>query len=255
MISFNQERKDELIANLEAHHKLDSFRQGLYFEEGKGCAVGCSLFDFGEAVDDHSAYERLFGIPEALAEIEDGIFEGLGVEDSKLWPIEFTKAVPINTDLSMVVPKFIIWMLGDIKKHASVKNRRVIQTAIDFYLRVVNGDYVEEIEWLTAEKSFVSSGYNAADVAARYALRAAADDAARYAADAVRYADAASRAARYVARAAEAASCVSYADAADAAAEVAAETSARYTSCSVSFARCVARKGQAQKLLEILSNA
>ena len=56
MISFNQERKDELIANLESHAKEGAFRQGVYFENGKGCAVGCSLYDFGEDVEDHSGF-------------------------------------------------------------------------------------------------------------------------------------------------------------------------------------------------------
>ena len=98
MLSFHgkPEIKEQLIANLQSHAEADAFRQGLYFDDGKGCAVGCSLFDFGEETDDHSAYERLFGIPRVLARIEDGIFEGLSVEDSKWWPLAFSNAVPVG---------------------------------------------------------------------------------------------------------------------------------------------------------------
>ena len=177
MLSFNQETKDKLIANLEAHAKADAFCQGVYFEDDKGCAVGCSLVDFGESPDDHSAYERLFGIPMAIAKIEDGIFEGLSVEDSKMWPLDFARAVPVNTDLSMVVPKFLVWLLGDVKKYASDDGKKAIQRVIDLYKMKIAGEAVSIDDWLVSRRAAADAAYAAADAAydAAYAADAAAD--------------------------------------------------------------------------------
>lgn len=95
MLAFTQPAlvsKDELIASLEAHRAADRFAQGRYWEEGRGCAVGCSLVDFGVKPSDHGQYEPLFGIPRILARLEDGIFEGLPIDRAKEWPLRFDAA-------------------------------------------------------------------------------------------------------------------------------------------------------------------
>ena len=155
------------------------------------------------------------------------------MKDSKLWPLEFAKAVPINKNLSMVVPKFFIWMLADIKKYASVKNGKLIQKVINLYLRVVNGDYLEEYEWKAVEGSFCFSRLNSYSNGSASAS-AFSMDASRAALRCYDSSYNSDEVASYAAYAAEAAA-TRYAG--DAAAAVAA-----------------ARKQQAKKLIEILSN-
>lgn len=112
--------KDQLIASIEAHHAADRIVQGRYWEDGRGCAVGCSLVDFKANPSDHAAYERLFGIPRVLARLEDGIFERLPKEAALEWPLRFTRAVREGSDLSLVWPKFAVWLLVD-KDHGVVQ--------------------------------------------------------------------------------------------------------------------------------------
>lgn len=123
MKSFNQELKSALVAEIRKHREQDQVIQGNYgyFEEGKfrGCAVGCaidSLFRLGGNIlphypsGDHGAYERELGIPKILAELQDVIHEGLSDESFPTWPERFMEAVPTETELSLVFPKFAWWL-------------------------------------------------------------------------------------------------------------------------------------------------
>lgn len=126
MKSFNQELKSALVAEIRKHREHDQVIQGNYgyWEEGKfrGCAVGCaidSLFRLGGNVlphypcGDHGAYERELGIPKILAELQDVIHEGLSDESFPTWPERFMEAVPTETELSLVFPKFAWWLVVD----------------------------------------------------------------------------------------------------------------------------------------------
>lgn len=99
MKTFNQELKDELVAEIIRHREADQIKQGTYGDgEGdnwKGCAVGCAIRSLNLKkgknlkTSDHGVYETEFGIPKILARLEDRIFEGLSVKESKKWPEEF----------------------------------------------------------------------------------------------------------------------------------------------------------------------
>jgi len=100
------------IDKAEWHRDQDNFVQGHYWSNGKGCAVGCLLQDPDGA---HHRYEAEFGIPEALAHLEERIFEGMSVEQSKAWPLRFLNAIPCGADLSMVSTRVLIRILQDLK--------------------------------------------------------------------------------------------------------------------------------------------
>jgi len=54
----NPKIKEKYLKRVKAHAKADRLIQGIGWENGKGCAVGCTL----EAYD-HAAYETELGIP------------------------------------------------------------------------------------------------------------------------------------------------------------------------------------------------
>lgn len=112
IISFHgkQEIKDKYIARLEAHYKADEIVQGTTWENGKGCAVGCTLHSYK-----HDAYETELGIVWPLAMLEDGLFEKLRTKDAKEFPLQFLKAIPVGIDTNIPFKKFIIWSLTDEK--------------------------------------------------------------------------------------------------------------------------------------------
>ena len=234
LLSFHgkQEIKDYYVARVQAHYMADEIIQGVYWQEGKGCAVGCTIHG-----DDHGDYEGVLGIPRILARLEDRLFEGMTNSDAKEFPLAFIQAVPVGVDLTPVWKNFLVWMLVDpetgVIKHA---NNDEGKKAISDVAALIKRSLLEEI---TPDQY---SEVRAAADAAAYAA-----DAAAYAADAAAYAaDAAAYAADAAAYAADAAAYAAYAaDAADAAAAYAAAAAAKKNRY----------KQMADKLIELLKEA
>ena len=207
--------KAKYIARVKAHQEADEIIQGKYWENGKGCAVGCTLHS-----SDHSAYEAELGVPRMIARLEDGIFEGLQYSDAKLFPLRFLEAVKTGSDLSMVAPKFMHWLLVDsddgvINFANTNRTKKSIKRVASLYKRKIAGDEVGQEEWgdAAADADAASDAY-----AAAYAYADADADAG------------AARAADAAADAADAAAAEAYAgddDAAGAYAGAYAETAAR----------------------------
>ena len=64
--------KAKYTARFAAHRAADQVIQGIGFDNGRGCFVGCTLDNY-----DHSQFPVELGIPEWLAQLLDKIFEGL----------------------------------------------------------------------------------------------------------------------------------------------------------------------------------
>jgi hypothetical protein len=242
MIAFHGDTnlKQKYLERVKAHALADEIIHGKYWEEGKGCAVGCTIHG-----SNHSRYENELGIPRILARLEDRIFEGMPNGDSKEFPLRFLCAIEPGADLSLVWYQFAHWLLVDpedgvIQFSKTDKTKKAINQVAELYGRAARGLRVEKHEWESAHKTAA-----AADAAA-YA--AAAADAAAYAAataDAAAYAAAAADAAAYAAYAAYAAAAAAYAAYAAAAAAYAADAAARRK----------AFRRQADKLIELLAAA
>src|SRR3990167_5594668 len=103
--------KEKYLARVRAHQTADEIVQGYYWENGKGCAVGCTVHG-----PSHVAYENELGIPEWLAWLEDGLFEDMSAKDAKGWPLAFLEAIPVGSDLWKVPYLFFSWMMIDEKE-------------------------------------------------------------------------------------------------------------------------------------------
>jgi len=110
MLSFQGRpgEKQRVLEQLQAHYQADEIIQGAYWEEGKGCAVGCILHSA-----DHLEFETRFNIPEWFAKLIDSIFEGLPNEKAKLFPIDVWKAIPEGVDLEPVKWKFCVFLMEE----------------------------------------------------------------------------------------------------------------------------------------------
>jgi hypothetical protein len=207
--------KTAIIAQLKAHHKADEFVKGFYWEDGKGCAVGCTLHS-----GRHAEYEPRFGIPQMLARLEDCIFEGLSNGKAKDWPIKFMSAIKPGTDLSLVGWKFLYWLLTDKKVNPGIEHPLVkdaVKQCADMLVSLTEGKLID--------KNAAWAAYDAANAAANDAAYANAACVAAYAADA---AYAAAYAAAAADAAANAATNAAAYDAADAAARAASAADAAY---------------------------
>ena len=198
MKTLNQQLKTLLIEESKRHRLADELMQGAYFkgtiEKPKLCAVGCAIFTLnqkrGKEYDcgDHSVYPKEFGVPEQLAHLQDKIFEYLPKEKAMFWPERFWLAMPVETDISLVIPHFFVWLMEEMKQYA--KEYPDVLSAIsqvqELYKREIKKENIENKEWHDAADATRYAAY-AAD-AARYAAYAAdAADAARYAAEDTSY--------------------------------------------------------------------
>jgi hypothetical protein len=184
--------KKKYVARVQAHQKADEIVQGFYWAGGKGCAVGCTIEG-----NEHARYETELGIPRIIARLEDRIFEGLTNGKAKAFPLKFLSAIKVGADLSLVWPKFAVWLLVDktngVIKHAKTdEQRKVITDVANLYRRVIKGETVDVNTWIAARRAADASAYAAdasasADAAYASASAYAADasaDASAYAADA-----------------------------------------------------------------------
>lgn len=213
--------KTFLLQELHRHRKADEIVKGHYWENGKGCAVGCTLesiaarngkWKAGIDHTNHALYESELGIPSQLAHLQDAIFEGLPNPDYLAWPEQFAKAIMPGANLIGVWPKFVVALLTDT--HGPVWPH--VQDA-KWHMQLAA---IERVACLFKDgmpasdaSNAASDASNAASYAARYAASYAASNAASYASDAASYAsNAASDAASYASDAARyAASDASYA--------------------------------------------
>lgn len=179
--SLNDEAlKTKFIEQLQAHRAADQIAQGSYGEEvdGKwhGCAVACSLRSLdiidgkksSKYYSTHHDYEDRLGIPVTIAHLEDKIFEGLPAEKAKDWPVRFGTAIPVGADLSLVTPRFMMWLLTDMKQYApdAPDVLKSIDQVIGLYERVIAGGTVTDNEWNAAEGAAAWAAAGAAGAAA-----------------------------------------------------------------------------------------
>jgi hypothetical protein len=171
----NAAEKDAILAQLQLHYDADEIVHGIYWEKGKGCAVGCTIHS-----DDHAEYEPRFGIPQALARLEDTIFEGMTNGNSKEWPLRFMRAIPVGADLSHVQWQFLHWLLTDEKANPGI-NHPLVKDAVSrvatMMAALAKGDDVPESAARSAARSAAQSAAQSAAESA-WSARSAAESAA-----------------------------------------------------------------------------
>ena len=108
LLSFHgsEEIKAKYVDRVKVHTELDHLIQGEGWNGERGCAIGCTLENYS-----HSAYETELGIPEWLAHVEDKLFEGMSVDDSRLWPSQFLEAIQPGKDLNVILGPLMIFVL------------------------------------------------------------------------------------------------------------------------------------------------
>jgi len=110
LLSFHCEPdlKHAVLERLKKHQLLDEIVQGTYWENGKGCLIGCALHSAH-----HSAFETHLGLPEWLAHLTESIFEGLPKKEAIKFPVQCIEAIPVGADLSLVWHQFAAWLILD----------------------------------------------------------------------------------------------------------------------------------------------
>ena len=200
MLAFHgkSEIKETYLARVRAHALADEIAHGFYWENGKGCAVGCTIHSGA-----HKNYETELGIPIMLARLEDRLFEGMSKGKSKEFPERFLSAIRVGADLSLVGWKFLHWLLTEelvSRDHPKVKD--AIKRCADVLVPLTKGLPADREEAIAARREANYASYPAYPAYAVYSAYAAdAAAAASYAAypAAAAYAGYAAAAAAYAA--------------------------------------------------------
>lgn len=130
---------------MQAHFDADEIIKGIYWENGKGCAVGCTIHS-----GSHQEYETRFGIPTVLARLEDIFFENLPNKIAKSWPLRFMSAIPVGVDLCHVFPKWVLWVLTDpthgvlrFVEKDSAQGKAILRVADQYQNKIASADVVD----------------------------------------------------------------------------------------------------------------
>lgn len=155
--------QDQLLESLAAHREANRLVQEPYWAEGRGGAVGCSIHDFRPgSEDEEDLFEPLFGIPRALAWLEDSIFMNLELGEARLWPERLVRAISPGSDLTMVGDQFLHWLLsGEDSPLVPWKEEKHMQRAAMIVKRRLAGDEPSQDEW-TAVRDAADAAASAA---------------------------------------------------------------------------------------------
>ena len=179
--TFNKNLKENLLNEIRRHREADQITQGIYGDpknSARGfCAVGCAIHSLNtlngtvKETNDHIFYaDTVLGGETALAYLENKIFEMLPKKQAILWPERFITAVPEDTDLSLAMPRFFVWLMDEISQYAekSPSVLAAINAVKELCTRKINGDAITKEEWKNAAYAAADAAY-----AAAYAARAA----------------------------------------------------------------------------------
>jgi hypothetical protein len=127
----NSETKKFYQSQVRQHYAHDEIIKGKYWENGKGCAVGCLIHS-----SEHNKFPEILGWPEWLARLMETIFESLPNDVSRQFPLQVVDAVPIGVDLEPVKNRFCSFLMDensslvqslDIREHLKNKILTVIR--------------------------------------------------------------------------------------------------------------------------------
>ena len=154
--------QQKFINRLEDHFKQDEIIKGTYWENGKGCAVGCTVHS-----NSHNCYELELGIPEWLAKLEDTLFEGMENEKAKEFPLKFLQSIPLGFDnWQHIYHQLCVFMLENICKDT---DNKIVVKAICDIITLHKTESKDESAWSAAESAARSAARSAAESAARSA--------------------------------------------------------------------------------------
>ena len=172
MLAYTQgTTKAQVLARVRRHREADRLIHGTYWEDGRGCAVGCTVSGRKRAGETwYDAVARQLGIPAHLAALEDAIFEGLPSGDAQTWPERFLGAIPEEADLSRVWPQFAIWLLTEEAPSASG------EAVAALYRRRLAGDEPTDAERSRAAEAARAASAARVAEAALYRRRLAGDE-------------------------------------------------------------------------------
>lgn len=118
--------KQEYINRVRLHEINDEIIQGTYWENGRGCSLGCTVHEKGAPKrynTIHDAFESKLNMPAWLAEAEECIFERATPHYAKTFPLRFLNSIPVGfTDWRSFYDELAIHLYEDVSNPMSFSN-------------------------------------------------------------------------------------------------------------------------------------
>lgn len=150
VISFHGDEHLKLgyLRRVRRHRMADQIVKGMYWEGGKGCAVGCTIHS-----GDHWTYEEKLGIPNQLAYIQDFLFEHLPNSEATWFPERFLRCIPVGVDMYPAFWNFVMYLLLDEKDGLmSIDSERETAPLVaDFYRAAIEGREISGDDYFDAQ--------------------------------------------------------------------------------------------------------
>jgi len=146
--------KEKYVKRLTEHYDRDEIIHGVYWENGKGCAVGCIIHSHN-----HKSFETQLGIPEWFARLLDTLFEGMINIDAKKFPLLLLKSIPVGFDnWQHIYHKICLHIIE--KECKNIDHPLVKQSIFD----IINLHKTEETDvkkWLAAADAAADTAWSA----------------------------------------------------------------------------------------------
>ena len=161
------ELKAKILAQMQAHIAADELIQGIGWENGRGCAIGCLFHEYN-----HELAPTYIGWPVNLSYLIDTIFERLSNGEAKQFIIDLIEAIPVGIDLDTITNHWLLWLLAEsgVRDLATDEGKASIDIIVRLFYRKISGDIPTGEEWAAAK----ATAKTAAAAGATWAAEAAA---------------------------------------------------------------------------------
>ena len=171
------ELKSQVIADMRADIEDERLVSGKYWDDYKGCHVGCVVMARTGIQNDkyedwHAQYEEAIGVPRDLARLFDGLFESLDNGKRQQFSLDVLEAMPVSADLSDVPRQWLIWLMNDVRQY--VGDDESVLLCIDDVISLLGGNCQNAARWAAAWAAANAAAWAAANAAAGDAANAAA---------------------------------------------------------------------------------
>jgi hypothetical protein len=170
-------------AQVKKHVESKQILQGIYVMRDSGAIRYVSSMGAILHGSDPSIGERKYGIPAALMELQEGLFDLLEAEKCTKWPIWFLGMMRCGADLRPVVSEFFVWLLFERESpvleyvHRD-EDREAVMEAVYLHRQRIDCGFFERDEevmkeWEVKMRKLIDTAEHRGDATAHLALKCA----------------------------------------------------------------------------------
>lgn len=154
----NSQTQQEFLSRIQNHYDADEIIHDVYWENGKGCAIGCMTHS-----NQHKDLEALYNIPEWLAKLIDVLFDRMENKYSKEFVLEFAKTVCNPSFLGFDNWKHVYHQLclHILEKECKNIDHSIVKQPISDIMTLHRLEETDKTKWCAARSAALSAEFAA----------------------------------------------------------------------------------------------